>query len=194
MSEVDGSSDWSGVPGVPGASELPYGSARGRDGGRDEETVALAAAIRAPWTPPPAQPFEPQPPPRPQPSPSAGPAVPPGAFYPPRPVGYVPMPVYAYPPGGWAPAPQPLALPYPQVWLPYRQVSQRELGIAYLLWFFLGVLGVHHFYLGNILRGVLYLLTGGFLGIGILVDLFLLPSLTRRRNAEAIGRQYPLLR
>lgn len=144
----------------------------------EDETTALEAAIRTPWTPPRAEPYAPAPTP-------PAPLRPPAAFVPPRPIGYVPMPVYAYPgPGRYGPA----------SWAPPVRVSQREVGIAYLLWFFFGVLGVHHFYLGNIARGVLYLLTGGFLGVGILVDLFLLPSLTRRRNAEAIGRLYPLAR
>lgn len=148
----------------------------------DDETAALEAAIRTPWNPPTVEPYAPAPPAR---------AAAPAPFAPPRPIGYVPMPVYRYPgPAryGYPPGHGPAA------WGPAVRVSQRELSIAYLLWFFLGFLGVHHFYLGNILRGVLYLLTGGLLGVGILVDLFLLPSLTRRRNAEALGRLYPLAR
>lgn len=43
---------------------------------------------------------------------------------------------------------------------------------AFLLAFFLGGLGGHRFYLGNIGLGILYLFTFGLLGIGMLVDLF----------------------
>lgn len=46
--------------------------------------------------------------------------------------------------------------------------------IAYILWFFLGPLGAHKFYLGKIGWGVAYFFTLGFLGIGWLIDLFTL--------------------
>lgn len=45
---------------------------------------------------------------------------------------------------------------------------------AYLLWFFLGIFGVHQFYLGKIGKGILYLLTGGVFLIGFVIDLFTL--------------------
>jgi TM2 domain-containing membrane protein YozV len=45
---------------------------------------------------------------------------------------------------------------------------------AYLLWFFLGFWGVHKFYLNKTGIGVLYMFTGGLLGIGWLIDLFTL--------------------
>jgi TM2 domain-containing membrane protein YozV len=45
---------------------------------------------------------------------------------------------------------------------------------AYLLWFFLGFLGIHKFYLNKTGIGILYMFTGGLLGIGGLIDLFTL--------------------
>lgn len=42
---------------------------------------------------------------------------------------------------------------------------------AILLCFFLGCLGIHWFYLKRTGMGILYLLTGGLLGIGTLVNL-----------------------
>ena len=43
--------------------------------------------------------------------------------------------------------------------------------IAIILLVFLGVVGAHRFYLGDIGMGILYLLTGGLCGIGVLIDL-----------------------
>lgn len=55
---------------------------------------------------------------------------------------------------------------------------------AYLLWFFLGWLSMHRFYLGKIGSGILYLLTGQLLGIGWLVDLFLTSSMVDNYNNQ----------
>ena len=59
----------------------------------------------------------------------------------------------------------------------------KSLGIAYLLWFFFGILGIHKFYLGRIGMGILYLLTGGFFGIGWFIDLFTLPYQAKVANS-----------
>jgi TM2 domain-containing membrane protein YozV len=48
--------------------------------------------------------------------------------------------------------------------------------VAYLLLVFLGWVGGHRFYLGKIGSGVLYALTLGLLGFGLLYDLFTLGS------------------
>ena len=47
---------------------------------------------------------------------------------------------------------------------------------------FLGVLGIHHFYMGKILWGIFYLLTGGLFGFGILYDFWTLNEQISERN------------
>ena len=51
--------------------------------------------------------------------------------------------------------------------------------IAYLLWFLggFGVLGLHRFYLGRWITGLIWLFTGGLFLIGAIVDLFLIPGM-----------------
>lgn len=46
--------------------------------------------------------------------------------------------------------------------------------VAILLCFFLGIFGIHRFYEGKIITGILWLCTGGILGIGWLVDFIIL--------------------
>lgn len=60
---------------------------------------------------------------------------------------------------------------------------QKDVGVTYLLWFFLGALGAHKFYLGRPGMAVAYIFTLGFLGIGLLIDLFTIPSQVRLANA-----------
>jgi len=58
----------------------------------------------------------------------------------------------------------------------------KSLFLAYVLWFFFGIFGVHRFYLGRPVSGFIYLFTAGIVGIGFLVDLFALPYLVRKYN------------
>ena len=50
-------------------------------------------------------------------------------------------------------------------------VSGNEKTVALVLLLLVGVLGIHKFYLGQIGAGILYLLTGGLCGIGLIIDL-----------------------
>ena len=46
-----------------------------------------------------------------------------------------------------------------------------DYSVAWLLLMFLGLLGIHRFYLGKWVTGIIYLISGGLLGIGWLYDL-----------------------
>src|SRR6185503_14629129 len=50
--------------------------------------------------------------------------------------------------------------------------------IGYILWIF-GFTGSHRFYYGKPITGTIWLFTLGLLGIGWLVDAFLIPSMNR---------------
>jgi TM2 domain-containing membrane protein YozV len=53
--------------------------------------------------------------------------------------------------------------------------------IGYILWIF-GFTGSHRFYYGKPLIGTIYFFTFGLLGIGWLVDLFLIPYMDRQAD------------
>ncbi len=59
-----------------------------------------------------------------------------------------------------------------------RHNDTHSLFVGYVLWIF-GFLGAHRFYFGRPISGTIYLFTLGLLGIGWLIDLFLMPSLER---------------
>ena len=67
-----------------------------------------------------------------------------------------------------------------------KPISEKSKGTAAVLCFFLGVLGIHRFYVGKIGTGILWLLTAGLLGIGALVDfiMILCGSFTDINGAE----------
>jgi TM2 domain-containing membrane protein YozV len=48
--------------------------------------------------------------------------------------------------------------------------GSKDYNVAWILLTFLGVLGIHRFYLGKIFTGVIYLLTGGLLLLGVIYD------------------------
>ncbi|MFP4210695.1 MAG: TM2 domain-containing protein [Alkalispirochaeta sp.] len=63
------------------------------------------------------------------------------------------------------------------------------LSYLFLLPSVVGVAGLHRFYLGKPLTGMLYLVTLGFVGIGTIYDALTMPRLVRRaRNRERLAR------
>lgn len=81
--------------------------------------------------------------------------------------------------------------------------NKKSVGIAYLLWFFLGMFGAHRFYLGRTTSAVIILVLTivsiflTFVGIGlitilipsiwVLIDIFLIPGMVRQYNNQLIS-------
>ncbi|MBW1902964.1 MAG: TM2 domain-containing protein [Deltaproteobacteria bacterium] len=53
--------------------------------------------------------------------------------------------------------------------------------VGYVLWIF-GFMGAHRFYFGKPISGTVYFFTLGLLGVGWLIDLFLIPSMDRQAD------------
>lgn len=74
-----------------------------------------------------------------------------------------------------------------------NEESEKSKGIAYLLLVAgpaFGLFGLHRFYMGQIGKGLLYLFTFGFLGIGQLVDLFTFGRTVENHNLRReLGRR-----
>jgi TM2 domain-containing membrane protein YozV len=86
------------------------------------------------------------------------------------------------------------------------EIEKKSLLVAYLLWFFLGYIGAHRFYLGKTMSGlamlalsaailVLTLLSFGFLGflwfvvaVWWFIDALLIPGIVAGRNARIADR------
>lgn len=60
--------------------------------------------------------------------------------------------------------------------------------IGYILWIF-GFTGAHRFYFGKPITGTIWFFTLGLLGIGWLIDLFLIPGMDRAADRKyAVGK------
>ncbi|CAK8721834.1 TM2 domain-containing membrane protein YozV [Candidatus Electrothrix aarhusensis] len=61
------------------------------------------------------------------------------------------------------------------------QQDTHSVTIGYILWIF-GFMGMHRFYYGKPISGTVYFFTLGLLGIGWIVDLFLIPGMDREAD------------
>ncbi|MER5170348.1 TM2 domain-containing protein [Thioclava sp. GXIMD2076] len=92
-----------------------------------------------------------------------------------------------------------------QLYVEQRVANEKKSAlIAYLLWFFLPMLGVHRFYLGRWMSGLIMLILFGigtalaviligyiplaFVGLWWLIDALLIPSMIRRDMDEMRAR------
>ncbi len=61
--------------------------------------------------------------------------------------------------------------------------------VGYLLWIF-GFTGAHRFYYGKPISGTIWFFTAGLLGVGWLIDLFLIPGMDRQADARFAAGRY----
>jgi ribosomal protein L40E len=66
--------------------------------------------------------------------------------------------------------------PYKKLLEQREDASDRSRLVALLFVWFFGVLGIHRFYVNRVWSGILWLLTFGLFGVGVLVDLILIAS------------------
>jgi TM2 domain-containing membrane protein YozV len=57
--------------------------------------------------------------------------------------------------------------------------------VGYILWI-VGFMGAHRFYYGRAVSGTLYFFTLGLLGVGWIVDLFLIPGMDRQADNQYV--------
>jgi len=74
-----------------------------------------------------------------------------------------------------------------------NRAADRRYALGYLnyslvwaLLVFLGIFGIHRFYMGKVGTGILYLLTGGLCGLGLLYDLWTLNEQISELNASTL--------
>lgn len=74
-----------------------------------------------------------------------------------------------------------------------REDGSHSIFMGYLLWIF-GFIGAHRFYYGRQISGTIWFFTLGLLFVGWIIDLFLIPSMSREadRRYEAGPVDYDL--
>lgn len=70
-----------------------------------------------------------------------------------------------------------------------NEVKTHSKTIGYLLWIF-GFTGAHRFYYGKPISGTIWFFTAGLLGVGWLIDVFLIPGMDRQADARFTAGSY----
>ena len=63
--------------------------------------------------------------------------------------------------------------------------GETDYTVAWLLLTFLGYLGIHRFYMGKIVTGLIYLVTGGLFLVGVVYDFWTLNDQVDERNRSS---------
>ena len=65
-----------------------------------------------------------------------------------------------------------------------QSIAMKSIFVTYLLWLVsgFGFLGLHRFYLGRWLSGLIWFFTFGLFGIGALLDILLIPGMVKVEN------------
>ncbi|MDJ0787164.1 MAG: TM2 domain-containing protein [Myxococcota bacterium] len=66
------------------------------------------------------------------------------------------------------------------------QAGPLDYSLCWILLTFVGVFGIHRMYMGKWGTGLLYLISAGFLGVGVLYDFWTLNSQVSEANHEAV--------
>ena len=67
-----------------------------------------------------------------------------------------------------------------------REDGSHSVFMGYLLWIF-GFIGAHRFYYGRQITGVIWFFTLGLLFVGWIIDLFLIPGMSRDADRRYVG-------
>ena len=67
-----------------------------------------------------------------------------------------------------------------------REDGSHSVFMGYLLWIF-GFIGAHRFYYGRQISGVIWFFTLGLLFVGWIIDLFLIPSMSREADRRYVA-------
>ncbi len=70
-----------------------------------------------------------------------------------------------------------------------NEVKTHSKTIGYLLWI-IGFTGAHRFYFGKPISGTIWFFTAGLLGVGWLIDVFLIPGMDRQADARFTAGSY----
>ena len=67
--------------------------------------------------------------------------------------------------------------------------NTHSVAFGYILWIF-GFTGAHRFYYGKQITGTLWFFTFGLLGVGWIIDLFLIPGMDRAADKKYVAGRY----